>query len=116
MPKTTNAPSVPSSRVGSFLRGVGQVADAAADYAESRALAAQAAQTAGSLRFKNKSKKRRNSKNKKSLRKKSLRRKYKINKRRSRKSATGGFRRRKRKSLRKKYKRKYKRRNSRRRR
>ena len=120
MPKTTSAPS---SRVGSFLHGVAQLTDAAADYAESRALAAQAAQTAqtaGSLRFKNKSKKRRTSKNKKSLRKKSLRRKYKINKRNSRKSATGGFRRRKRKSLRKKYKRKYKRkyklRNSRRRR
>ena len=112
MPKTTNAPS---SRVGTFLHGVAQVVDAAGDYVESRALA-QAAQNAGSLRFKNKSKKRRSSKNKKSLRKKSLRRKYKINKRRSRKSATGGFRRRKRKSLRKKYKRKYKRRNSRRRR
>ena len=77
MSKTTNAPS---SRVGSFLRGVGQVMDAAADYAESRELAAQAAQTgSGNLRFRNKSKKRRTSKNKKSLRKKSLRRKYKIN-------------------------------------
>jgi hypothetical protein len=110
MPKTTNAPS---SRVGTFLHGAAQVIDAAADYAESRALSAQAAQvaqTAGSLRFKNKSKKRR-SKNKKTLR-----RKYKINKRRSRRSTIGGFRRRKRKSLRKKYKRKYKRRNSRRRR
>ena len=102
MPTTTSVPRANS--------GVAQLLRAAAAYAESRALDAQATQSgSGSLHFKNKSKKRRSSKNKKKLR-----RKYK-NKKVSRKS-TGGFRKCKRKSLRKKSRRKYKRRNSRKRR